>query len=171
MRHRSRPSVRLRALCWLSAGVGCVPALDPRDIPQNAEARCGAPDAQDLVEGPRMLPGRNCLACHTDAGIASSWPWTVAGTVFAAPDAPCDGGIGGVSVQLIGPGGQVVLTLATNLSGNFYSSEALPDTPLTARLSQGTTTMEMTHARQVMDCNRCHYQDSGAQVPGRLYLP
>lgn len=35
-----------------------------------------------------MLPGADCLECHVEDGAAADFPFTVAGTVFAAADCP-----------------------------------------------------------------------------------
>lgn len=70
-------------------------------------------------EGATMRPGENCLAsgCH-------SGQFSVAGTVFATPNATASEGLANVTVLVTDANG-VVDTLTSNAAGNFYSRAAL----------------------------------------------
>lgn len=86
-----------------------------------------------------MLPGSDCLACHSPAGMASGHPFSAAGTF---PNYPV-----GTTVEV---GGQ---TAQTNGVGNFFITAPIDfSTPLYPRV--GGNTME--RSTQDGSCNHCH---------------
>jgi hypothetical protein len=110
--------------------------------------------------GPLMAPGEDCLSCHSRGGGAR--PWTVAGTVLAAPDAAVEDGVQGATVVLTDARGRT-LELRTNQAGNFYSAESLA-LPLRVAVRRGATVREMGFLVQYGGCNSCH------AYPGRGWL-
>lgn len=102
----------------------------------------GANSGGNGTNGPLMLPGQDCLACHDGA---QALRWTVAGTW----------GVAGNTVTLVDARGQTV-TLATNQVGNFYTSQALTF-PLTARVGGQQMPAQVTYG----GCNRCHGNGGG----------
>lgn len=159
----------LAPLCGLLSlfGSACVqPNLD--EIP-SAAAGCEAPTPQLLDAEAVMLPGRQCLACHNSRGQADSLVWTAAGTVYDSPTAKCNtGGVEGVSVQLSDESGNVLITLTTNRTGNFFTAEPIKFRQLRVRISKDNKVREMLTMPGVGDCASCH--QPGAQANARIYL-
>jgi len=121
-------------------------------------------------EGPLMQPGRNCMECHGGSGEDDARPWTLAGTVYAAPNAPHQAGVEGVRVHVTDSKG-FDFRLRSNQAGNFYTAEAL-SFPLAVCLERdgaGTTCMEspVEHG----SCNACHTVPPTENAPGRLTQP
>ena len=117
---------------------------------------------------PVMEPGNDCLACHAEG--QSKLPWTLSGTIYAAPDARAEQGIAGVEVQATGSDGKV-LTLESNSAGNFYTRETVAF-PVQLRLRRGDQVKEMTRTLDgVTGCASCHAATPVEGAPGRLYLP
>ena len=102
-------------------------------------------------EGPLMAPGEDCLRCH---GGGEARRWTVAGTVFAAPDSPPEEGVRGVSVVITDANGWTV-SLRTNQAGNFYLADRVAF-PLQAAVESGGRTAAMGLLVQYGGCNSCH---------------
>jgi hypothetical protein len=99
-----------------------------------------------------MLPGQDCLACHTAAGDAPTW--TAAGTVFGGPADPPDAGVPSVGVRLVGADGRAI-TLRTNAAGNFYTREPLLF-PLQASIEKDGVVRTMLGQVPSGGCNGCH---------------
>ena len=142
--------------------------VPPRDIALNSSG-C-EPPTEDLARaGQLMLPGSLCQGCHTQGGAAGSLPWTLSGTVFNSLDAPCNtGGVDGAQVDIIDANDNVVLTLTTNRSGNFFTAEQLDVPPVRAIITQGTLIREMQGLQPTTACATCHYPNGPA--PGRIFL-
>lgn len=149
--------------------------LPPR---QEAPGRISVgPDAGDGgAVGPLMLPGENCLECHGGTLLAGepptvpdprvAPPWTVAGTVFSAPDAPASGGLEGALVQLTDADG-IELTLVTNRAGNFYTTAPLRF-PLQASVEHLGVSAGMERDVPYGGCNSCHRLPPRQLAPGRV---
>ena len=132
---------------------------------------CGAPSAPDAGTcesplewghgGALMLPGTNCLRCHTTGGRAS--PFTAAGTVFTSP-------------VCASPATQAVVTLTdaqhksvslpVNELGNFFTTEPLM-LPFRVVVESEGRSVEM-EASAAGDCGYCHQPDGRA---GQLTAP
>jgi hypothetical protein len=131
----------------------------------------------DLVTGPLMLPGENCLECHggtalpgepaTIAAPRTAPPWTVAGTVFATEDG--GGGVAGARVHLRDAVG-TTLTLESNAAGNFYT-DALLVFPLRASVEFAGLVHEMEPDVAYGGCNACHRVPPRQDAPGRVAVP
>ena len=118
-------------------------------------------------EGPVMLPGENCMNCHggSAAKAVGAPAWTVAGTVYTAPDAEMDTGTEGALVHLT-DALNLSLTLKSNAVGNFYTREPLVF-PLRACVEYAGFTRCMETVPRG-SCNECHTIPSQNQAPGRI---
>jgi hypothetical protein len=118
-----------------------------------------------------MLPGRVCQDCHKQGGTGEPFVWTASGTVYPSPTALCDtGGVDGVTVDILdGMSGNVLISLTTNRSGNFYTSESLNSSTIRARISKGSAVQEMVIPSPSTACATCH--QPGGEAGGRIYLP
>ncbi len=121
---------------------------------------CGTPDLS-----PVMRPGEDCTSCHNGD---QAQEWTVAGTVFSAPDAQSDGGVQGALVLIADANGRQ-LTLRSNSAGNFYTAEPL-QFPLTVSVAGTQAQHVMTAAVEVGACNACHVPATSTGDPGRVYV-
>ena len=122
-------------------------------------------------EGPLMLPGQDCLSCHSgSAAKAIDAPvWSVAGTVYAASDADPNAGVEGALIHITDAAG-VKLTLRSNLAGNFYSAEVLAFPLQQVCVERAGASSCMQNVAQG-SCNSCHTLPSQNQAPGRITAP
>ena len=137
---------------------------------------CGAcsgdsDDAYGFETGPLMLPGDDCTRCHRTGSEFERAPhWTVAGTIYAAADAPADQGLAGVRVSLSDEAGTLLLALTTNAAGNFYTAQTLPEGYRVALEYQGLE-IAMPCPPPSGGCAKCHSLPPIGFAPGRLYAP
>jgi len=118
-----------------------------------------------------MLPGRTCQSCHIRDGEVSSLVWTASGTVYSRPDSMRnEGGLEGVKVELLDAKNNVLLSLITNRSGNFFTAEPIDAPRFRVRLSKDREVQEMQGLQPTGACAACRYPNSGAGAPGRVYL-
>jgi hypothetical protein len=120
------------------------------------------------VTGPTMAAGEDCIHCHQDVAPT----WTIAGTVYSAPDAKPDAGLEGAAVLVNDSAGKQ-LTLTTNSVGNFYTAEPLT-WPIRVEIQHGTKRMAMSDSPPRGSCNACHTlpRPPGEEdVPGHLFVP
>lgn len=128
------------------------------------------------AEGPLMRPGEDCLECHGGGTVPDESPtvadregakrWTVAGTVFASPDAPVDAGVRGAKVHVRDANG-FAFTLETNRAGNFYTAEPVAF-PLRVTVEHGALSLEMEDDVTYGGCNGCHRLPPRQEAPGRV---
>ena len=153
-------------LTWL--GAGCASDVTLLAVPE-AVAGCESPTADELNPEAPMLPGRQCMACHTKGGQAERRAWVVAGTVFDNLTAKCNTqGLEGVKVEIADSKRKVLLTLYTNRAGNFFSAEPIDTTGIIARVSKDGKVKEMQGVMTSGDCIVCHRP--GGVSGGRIYL-
>lgn len=95
--------------------------------------------AEVVTIGAEMLPGSDCLSCHNPTGVASTSPFTAAGT-FPPPGWPA-----GTPVRV---GGQAT---TTNAVGNFYVTGPI-SFPATATVAGSS----MQGGAPYGGCNVCH---------------
>lgn len=151
----------LRPACAVLLLLAACDGTDFRD-PARAAAGCEEPTAAELEQKGTMMPGRLCTECHF---------FTVAGTVFAAADAPCNGaGLAGVDVEILDPTGRVQLTTTTNSAGNFYSYRQLR-LPMRVRLRAPGKTATMVSSMHSGSCAECHQRPGEGGTTGAIYLP
>ena len=114
-------------------------------------------------EGPEMMPGSDCLSCHTGGEPGR---FTAAGTVY--PGGTAGAGIGGVTVTLTGSGVGQVVTLTTNGVGNFYTGAPLT-APISVSLSGNGGSVDRP-AHNGGACGACHQQGNAAGAPERVHV-
>lgn len=115
-------------------------------------------------EGAQMLPGADCIACHTDGGgEGGSFSW--AGTIFTDLDgtAPAPS----VLVRITDAEG-TVFEETSNAVGNFYANDDLVF-PIQAELEANGTVQAMTTPVSTGACSSCHLCAGAAG--GKLYAP
>lgn len=122
------------------------------------------------ADGPLMRPGEDCLACHSPAAPPGQHArdWSLAGTVYAAPEVDATAGVEGAQVQVDDAGGRS-FSLRTNQAGNFYSAESVTF-PLRVCVSRGGGTRCMVAAVENGACNACH-QPASIGGAGRIAAP
>lgn len=129
-------------------------------LPENedcAPGTCGG-------EGENMLPGSDCLSCHSRGSGEDEAPaWTVGGTVFT--DILGTDGTSGAIIRVTDSTGTTV-TLESSRVGNFYTNERLTP-PLTAQVETDGVVREMSQQVETGACNSCHQCDGAAH--GKLY--
>lgn len=127
------------------------PALDVELISRNGDTR-----SHNI--------GQNCMECHQSRGPGPG-RFTAAGTLYDADGAPHVDG----AVELRNGEGKVVLRIAADSSGNFYTTEPLPlpDTPLfpTAYSSDNERSRSMPFPTRSAACNVCHAGGQVIQLP------
>ena len=161
-------ALRLLGLLCLVMAIGCLAPVDQKDISLTSTG-CEAPTDELATPGARMLPGSLCQGCHGPGGIASNLTWTLSGTVLNSVDAPCNtGGVEDATVDIIDANDNVLITLNTNRSGNFFTSEDFNFKLVRARISKNGKVMEMQGLVGVTACASCHHPAGPA--PGRIYL-
>ncbi len=132
---------------------------------------------------PTMDPGQDCMRCHApkdsepgDTGAAADRTWTVAGTVFADPQAAVDAGLEDAEILVTDDAG-TKLTLLSNQAGNFYTGETLMP-PLHVEVQWGAHRMRMVESPPFgFSCNACHNANPvpvatfTTPAPGELFVP
>ncbi|MHB8417674.1 MAG: hypothetical protein ACYDCL_06335 [Myxococcales bacterium] len=148
-------------------------------------ASAGCYDVSGLNGVPVMLPGQDCMRCHNANGAAYGHQFTVAGTVFPDLKSQVGDGVQGAEVLIVDKVG-TKLTLLTNESGNFYTSEVLVP-PIHVDVQLGNHRMRMVEPPPAPDgglttpisCNLCHTYPTPGQAPvagfspapGRVFVP
>jgi hypothetical protein len=125
------------------------------------------PEAPGVPEGPLHRPGQPCLVCHDGATARA---YSVAGTVYLAPDA--EEPAAGTSVHLIDAEGQR-FTAVTNCAGNFFlqPGELDPIYPVWTALRAGTWQIAMeSPIHGEGSCAGCHGLAPGPSSAGRVYV-
>jgi cytochrome c553 len=127
---------------------------------------------EETANGPSAFhrAGQACGTCHRPDGEAKQ-DFTVAGTVFAGPDALV--GVEGVEVQLVDSAGtSPVQRVTTNCVGNFFVPRASWDAafPVLVRLRKGDVVRTMnTPIGRAASCADCHEASSPPRDPhGRV---
>lgn len=116
-------------------------------------------------EAVNMLPGSDCIACHTRGGADEAPNWTAAGTIFDGLDGSA--GVAGAKITVTDSTGASV-QMTSSSAGNFYTNQALVP-PLIATVETDNGILEMRTSVATGACNSCH-QCSGTPG-GKLYAP
>ncbi|MFO0634797.1 MAG: hypothetical protein U0168_18290 [Nannocystaceae bacterium] len=161
---------------WIDAGmpVGSCESTDPFAV----DPVCTSGKMWSGEEGPRMAPGRDCIACHASTGEEEAPDYIVAGTIYPTghePDA-CNGLEAAdlrVVVRSIDSGAEVSLALAG--AGNFGLRRSQAPAGFSAPFSvavqwQGRERL-MSGPAPSGACNACHTQDGANEAPGRVVAP
>ncbi len=119
-------------------------------------------------EGSQMLPGSDCVACHSAGNFEEDEDifFGIAGTIFEDLDgsAPASG----VTVRVTDADG-VVYELSSNGAGNFYSTETSLAYPIRAEVERDGAVRQMGTQPSTASCNSCHA--CSGQAGGKLYAP
>ena len=128
---------------------------DPDTACNEDNEGCGPGDCDG--EGASMLPGSDCLLCHT-AGGGEGGAFTAAGTVFTDLDGT--GGLADVTVRITDADGLIV-ELTSNSVGNFYTKEPLAF-PIDAEVEVGGEVRAMATPVDTAACGSCHACEGAA---------
>jgi hypothetical protein len=146
MRTRTR---LLACALTLALTAACGPADGPGQRPSSLDVRVQSQRGATSHEA-----GSNCMTCHQAEGLGKG-RFTVAGTAYTAAGAPH----ANATITLFS-GGVSVLTLETDASGNFYSTEPVPvpEQSIFPTVSSGDSglTIAMPFPTQSGACNMCH---------------
>jgi len=119
--------------------------------------------------------GQPCGTCHVQGGAADT-DFSIAGTVFAGPDALV--GVAGATIDLVDAAGTsppLGAPVVTNCVGNFYvlRSDWNPAFPVEVRIRKGEVTRPMVspigHAASCADCHKKKVVNPLTSV-GHVYL-
>ena len=114
-----------------------------------------------------MVPGENCLTCHSPGGGATAY--AVAGTVYPRADSSDFDGIANITVTVTGADGKTV-SMLSNSAGNFFAEGAVefPIDVFSAIGNDGRVSMEPNSLTGA--CGSCHeaLPDKGAD--GRILI-
>ncbi len=113
--------------------------------------------------------GQPCIACHTQ----SAGPiFSLAGTVFPTCHEPdfCNG-LSGATVTITDTNANPVITLTTDVAGNFEAMSPPLPASFGAILSHAGNQTAATTVHTDGDCNKCHTEGGTNGAPGRLFVP
>lgn len=128
------------------------PTQDDSSTTCNEANEACAPGSCD-GEGGNMLPGADCLSCHSSgSGEEEAKAFSVAGTAFADMDGT--EALSGAVIRVTGDDGTVI-ELTSNSSGNFYTEEPVVY-PITAEVEVGGTVQAMSQSVETGACSSCH---------------
>lgn len=148
---------RLRLLLLVLTACGGGEGRTPPPVAQRSP-ELDAVSLRSQRGGTSHEAGNNCMACHGPNGTAPG-RFTVAGTAVTSRRQPNPDVTLTLSTAPNG-GGTVVLTLESDASGNFYTTEAvpLPDQELFPRVTNRTTGAVnfMPFPTMSGSCNVCH---------------
>jgi hypothetical protein len=127
-----------------------------------------------IDKGELHRAGQRCTACHQENGVASSSPFTLAGTVFAQPNRQV--GVGGAEIRLTDSDGTKHIA-KTNCVGNFFvrPDEWVPRFPILVEVAKNGARRSMRSAiGRETDCAGCHRVETPPPDPfsqvGHIYL-
>jgi hypothetical protein len=155
----------------LSVAVGC--GIDPlhEDPVHQAQVDALGGETSGVPRGPYHRAGQPCTVCHGSEGPAST-QFTVAGTIFAGPDARV--GVDGAEVLFVDslgsspPPGAAV----TNCVGNFFLTTDTwnPAFPIRVAVASGQSVQQMVgHIGRQGSCAFCHKDPRGLDSPGHVF--
>lgn len=131
------------------------------------------PETAGVPVGELHRAGQPCLTCHQEGGPASSFPFTLAGTVFAQPLRQI--GVEGAEIRITDAGGKQFIK-KTNCVGNFFikAGEFQPEFPLVVQVGKGATRAMRSVIGREGSCGGCHSIDLKLGDPfsqvGHIYL-
>ena len=114
-------------------------------------------------ESANMLPGSDCISCHTGSGEAPKWQ--AAGTLFTDLDGTL--AVADATVRVTDSTGTTV-EMTTSSKGNFYTSKSLVP-PLSAEVETDAGIVAMSQTVETGACNSCHQCDG--TPGGKMYAP
>ena len=131
-------------------------------------------ETSGVEKGEYHRAGQPCATCHQEGGPASSFPFTVAGTVFAQPLRQV--GVEGAEVRMTDADGTTHIA-KTNCVGNFMvtAEKWSPKFPILVEISKGNVRRSMRSAiGRDASCSGCHSTEIEVADPfaqlGHVYL-
>jgi len=138
-------------------------ADDPATACNEENEACGIGECGG--EGAEMLPGSDCVVCHTAGGADEANAFTYGGTAFTDIDGTSP--LSGATVRIIDADGNV-FEKATNAVGNFYGSDDLVF-PILTEIDVDGQTRAMVTPVTTGACTTCHV--CAGTAGGKLYAP
>jgi len=121
---------------------------------------CGPDVSTCRGEGGTMLPGADCISCHSQGNFPGREDvyFSIAGTIFTnkAGTAP----LNNATIRVTDSTGNTV-TLHSNSVGNFYSEQRVSP-PLTAEVEVDGNVRSMGSSVDTGACNSCHQCEGSA---------
>lgn len=131
-------------------------------------------ETSGIPKGEFHRAGQPCLVCHQEGGPASSFAYTVAGTVFAQPKRQV--GVEKVEVRMTDSDG-TKFTAKTNCVGNFKvtAAEWSPKFPILVEIAKNNVRRSMrSPIGRNGSCAGCHSTENDPPDPfsqlGHVYL-
>ncbi|HEY7372071.1 MAG TPA: hypothetical protein VIF57_07810 [Polyangia bacterium] len=161
------------------AVAACGSAAEPAPDPFAAPAACSSGATRDVneSEGPEMMPGRACNACHEDVNASTGEAAPIfrfAGTLYPSGHEPddCVGSDAEGAEVLVTDTAGATLSAVANRSGNFMLEAEQPFVPpFSVRVRLAGRERRMLSLQRDGDCNGCHTRDGAMGAPGRIVLP
>ena len=158
----------------VAVGSFCAPLLSCADpVLSDAVAAQGAETA-GVEKGQYHRAGQPCGVCHQEGGPASSFPFSVSGTVFAQPLRQV--GVEGVEIRLT-DAERTTHIAKTNCVGNFMvkPEEWSPKFPILVEIGKGNVRRSMRSViGREKSCSGCHSTELEVSDPlsqvGHIYL-
>lgn len=119
---------------------------------------CGPQSRDCRGSGPTMLPGADCISCHTRGGPGEG-TFTIAGTVFTNKYGIDP--LNNATIRVTDSTGKVV-TLRSNTVGNFLANDTVTP-PLSAEVEVDGQIRAMSTTVDTGACNSCHQCDGSAE--------
>jgi hypothetical protein len=172
---RARTLLRLLVAATTAGVLGGFVASCTNPVPDGEIVALGA-EAPNVSPGPTHRAGQPCVLCHSSSGPASSFPFTVAGTIFQSPAMAV--GVDSAEILLVDSvGSSPNAPVFTNAVGNFYISadEWNPAFPIFAGVfKDGVRRSMQSHISREPSCAFCHKDPVSAgealSAVGHVYL-
>lgn len=162
-------------MSWILLFVACADyAEDDPSTPCNEANEACEPGGSCGLGSADMLPGSNCVGCHTPGSAVDDRPnakdvnhqpipyFSVAGTVYA--DADGHEVLAGAVVRVTDVEGATI-EMTSSAAGNFFSEEAM-EGPFSVEVEHEGRLKSMSGAATSGACNACHACDGlvGAKI-------
>src|SRR5262249_43910533 len=155
------------ALALVLGGAACGSAAAPGPDPFAAPSACSSGATRDVneSEGPEMMPGRACNACHAavNASTGEAAPvFRFAGTLYPSGHEPddCIGSSAEGAEVLVTDAAGVTFSAVANAAGNFMLDGVQTFVaPFSVRVRFQQRERPMLSWQTDGDCNGCHTRD------------
>ena len=116
-------------------------------------------------EGKNMLPGANCIACHSYGNIDDGPQFSIAGTIFE--DGAGTDGFKGATIRIFDAAGNT-FELTSNREGNFFTDDFIAF-PINAEVEVDGAIRVMNDPIETGECNTCHTCEGDAG--NKIFIP
>jgi hypothetical protein len=131
---------------------------------ENEECEPGV-EACEGDEGKNMLPGANCISCHSYGNIDDGPQFSIAGTIFE--DGAGTDGFKGAIVRIFDAAGNT-FELTSTREGNFFTDEFVAF-PISAEVEVDGNIRAMNDPIETGECNTCHTCEGDAG--NKIFIP